>query len=50
MRPSRFASIRNAFFSGLFLVAPLAATLFVFSWLISNIGGYFRPLFPFMPK
>ncbi|HZP60891.1 MAG TPA: DUF502 domain-containing protein [Opitutaceae bacterium] len=50
MRPSRFASFRNAFFSGLFLVAPLAATLFVFSWLVSNIGGYFRPLFPFMPK
>lgn len=50
MRKSFFASVRTAFFSGLFLTAPLAATLIVFSWLISNIGGYFRPLFPFVPS
>ncbi|HEV8074175.1 MAG TPA: DUF502 domain-containing protein [Opitutaceae bacterium] len=45
MRPSRLTSLRNAFFSGLFLIAPLAATWIVFSWLVSQIGGTFRPYF-----
>jgi uncharacterized membrane protein len=50
MRPSKFTSLRNAFFSGLFLIAPLAATWIVFSWLVSQIGGSFRPyLFYFVP-
>jgi uncharacterized membrane protein len=50
MRPSFLASLRNAFFSGLFLIAPLAATWIVFSWLVSQIGGSFRPyLFYFVP-
>ena len=50
MRPSFLASLRNAFFSGLFLIAPLAATWIVFSWLVSQIGGNFRPyLFYFVP-
>jgi uncharacterized membrane protein len=50
MRPSRFTSLRNAFFSGLFLIAPLAATWIVFSWLVSQIGGGVRPyIFYFVP-
>ncbi|MGA3007980.1 MAG: DUF502 domain-containing protein, partial [Opitutaceae bacterium] len=51
MRPSFLASLRNAFFSGLFLIAPLAATWIVFSWLVSQIGGNTRPyLFYFVPS
>ncbi|HTQ31288.1 MAG TPA: DUF502 domain-containing protein [Opitutaceae bacterium] len=51
MRNSLFASIRNAFFAGLFLTAPLAATWIVFSWLVGKIGGGFRPyLFFFVPE
>jgi len=51
MRPSHLASLRNAFLSGLLLIAPLAITLWVFSWLIGQIGGSFRPyLFFFVPK
>jgi len=50
MRPSHLTSLRNAFFSGLLLIAPLAATWIVFSWLVGQIGGSFRPyLFPFVP-
>jgi uncharacterized membrane protein len=50
MRPSHLASLRNAFLSGLLLIAPLAVTLWVFSWLIGWIGGSFRPvLFFFVP-
>jgi len=51
MRPSHLASLRNAFFSGLIVIAPLAATWIVFSWLVDKIGGGFRPyLFPFVPE
>jgi uncharacterized membrane protein len=51
MRPNFFTSLRNAFLSGLLLIAPLAITLWVFSWLIGWIGGSFRPvLFFFVPK
>jgi len=51
MRSSHFASLRNAFFSGLIVIAPLAATWVVFSWLVGKIGGGFRPyLFPFVPE
>jgi uncharacterized membrane protein len=51
MRPSHLASLRNAFFSGLIVIAPLAATLFLFAWLVDKIGGSFRPyLFPFVPE
>jgi uncharacterized membrane protein len=50
MRPNFFTSLRNAFLSGLLLIAPLAITLWVFSWLIGWIGGSFRPvLFFFVP-
>ncbi len=50
MRKNFFAALRNAFFSGLFLTAPLAATWIVFSYLVDKIGGGFRPyLFFFVP-
>lgn len=40
-------SARNAFLSGLLLLAPLAVTWVVFSWLVDRIGGTFRPFFFF---
>lgn len=44
---SRLASLRNAFLTGLVLLAPLAVTWAVFSWLVEAVGGRFRPLFFF---
>jgi len=44
---SRLASLRNAFLTGLVLLAPLAVTWVVFSWLVEAVGGRFRPLFFF---
>lgn len=44
---SRLASVRNAFLTGLVLLAPLAVTWMVFSWLVESVGGRFRPLFFF---
>jgi uncharacterized membrane protein len=49
--PSRLASLRNAFLSGLLLLAPLAITWIVFSALFDKVGGVFRPLLlPFVPE
>jgi uncharacterized membrane protein len=42
---SRYVSLRNAFFSGVILVAPLCLTIFVFSWIVDFIGGHFKGLF-----
>jgi uncharacterized membrane protein len=51
MRPSQLTSLRNAFFSGLIVIAPLAATWIVFAWLVDKIGGGSRPyLFFFVPE
>jgi uncharacterized membrane protein len=51
MRPSQLTSLRNAFLSGLVVVAPLGVTLMVLSWFVDNIGGSFRPyIFPFVPE
>ena len=44
---SRIARLRTAFLSGLILLAPLAVTWLVFSWLIDRVGGAFRPIFFF---
>ncbi len=45
--PSKIESLRNAFFSGLILLAPIAVTWMVFSWLVDTVGGSVRPyLFP----
>jgi uncharacterized membrane protein len=42
---SRYVSLRNAFFSGVILVAPLCLTIYVFSWIVEFIGGNFKGLF-----
>jgi uncharacterized membrane protein len=48
--PPRITTLRNAFFSGLLLLAPLAVTLLVFMWLIEKVGGNVRPLYDnFLP-
>jgi len=36
------AKLRTAFFTGLMLLAPLAVTMIVFVWLVSQVGGTFR--------
>lgn len=45
--PTKFTSFRNAFLSGLVLLAPLAVTWVVFTWLVDRVGGQFKPLFFF---
>jgi len=45
MQETRLTAIRNAFLSGLILLAPLAVTWLVFSWLVDTVGGAFRPIF-----
>lgn len=42
--PSKFAQLRNAFLSGLMLLAPLFVTCWVLMLLFENIGGIFRPM------
>ena len=42
---SRFATIRNAFFTGGLLLAPLVVTLWALGRIIDLVGGTFRPLF-----
>jgi uncharacterized membrane protein len=47
MNKTRVAELRTAFISGLLLLAPIAVTWMVFSWLVDSVGGAFRPiLFP----
>lgn len=45
MSNSRLISLRNAFISGLLLLAPIAVTWIVFRWLVETVGGTFRPVF-----
>jgi uncharacterized membrane protein len=45
LNTSRYVSLRNAFFSGVILVAPLCLTIFVFSWIVDFVGGHFKGLF-----
>ena len=50
MSESRFASLRNAFLTGLLLVAPLAATIYLVKFVIGLVGGSITPLFaPYLP-
>jgi uncharacterized membrane protein len=42
---TRYETLRNAFFSGVVLVAPLALTIWVFSKIIEAVGGALRPGF-----
>lgn len=49
--PSKFTQLRNAFLSGLMLLAPLFVTCWVLMLLFENIGGFFRPLLQsFVPE
>ena len=45
MAQTPFTSLRNAFFTGLLLLAPLVVTVWAFFQIIDLIGGRFRPLF-----
>lgn len=40
-----YIRLRNAFFSGVILVAPLCLTVWVFAWIVGFVGGTFKPLF-----
>lgn len=49
--PSRLAQLRNAFLSGLMLLAPLFVTCWVLALLFENIGGIFTPMLQrFVPE
>jgi uncharacterized membrane protein len=51
MNKSLLHSIRNAFLSGLLVLAPLAVTIWVFTRILVVIGGTFSPLlFPYVPS
>jgi uncharacterized membrane protein len=47
MPESRFTTLRNAFFAGLLLLAPLVVTVWAFRKIIDMVGGTFRPFFFF---
>ncbi len=50
MSESRFASLRNAFLTGILLVAPLAVTIWALQLVIELVGGSITPLFaPYLP-
>jgi uncharacterized membrane protein len=49
--PSRVVSLRNAFLSGLVMLAPITITWIVFSALFERVGGGFRPyVLPYVPE
>lgn len=45
MPESKLTAFRNAFLSGLILLAPLGVTWMVFAWLIETVGGGVGPIF-----
>ncbi len=50
MPESRFTSLRNAFLTGLLLVAPLVVTIWALRVVIGIVGGSITPLFsPYLP-
>ncbi len=50
MTESRITSLRNAFLTGLLLIAPLLATIWGLRLIISFVGGSITPLFkPYLP-
>jgi uncharacterized membrane protein len=50
MAESRFRSLRNAFLTGLLLVAPLVVTIWGLRVIIGIVGGSITPLFsPYLP-
>lgn len=42
---SRFITLRNAFASGVLLLAPLVVTIWAFTKVVDLLGGTFRPLY-----
>lgn len=51
MSESRFKSLRNAFLTGLVLVAPLVVTIWALRLIIGFVGGSITPLFsPYLPE
>ncbi len=51
MSETRFTSLRNAFLTGLLLVAPLVVTIWAIRVLIGMVGGSITPLFaPYLPQ
>lgn len=51
MPESRFKSLRNAFLTGLVLVAPLVVTVWAIRAIIGLVGGSITPLFaPYLPE
>lgn len=51
MAESRFKSLRNAFLTGLLLVAPLVVTVWALRLIIGFVGGSITPLFsPYLPE
>ncbi len=44
-KSSHFITLRNAFFSGALLLAPLGVTVWAFLWVINQVGGTITPLF-----
>lgn len=50
MAETRFTSLRNAFLTGLLLVAPLVVTIWALRLIIGFVGGSITPLFaPYLP-
>lgn len=50
MTETRITSLRNAFFTGLLLVAPLVVTIWALRVIIGVVGGSISPLFtPYLP-
>jgi len=45
---SRFVKLRNAFFSGALILAPLIVTVWAFIAIVDFVGGAFKPLFFFV--
>lgn len=51
MAETRFTSLRNAFLTGLLLIAPLLATVWGLRLVIGFVGGSITPLFsPYLPE
>lgn len=48
MPETRLASLRNAFFTGLLLLAPLVITIWAFRAIIEFVGGRFRPIYNYV--
>jgi uncharacterized membrane protein len=44
-RPSTLVLLRNAFLSGVLVLAPLVVTIWAFTKIIDVVGGTFRPLY-----